>query len=632
MLQQIRDKITGWFAAVFLGAIAIVFIFWGIQFESSVTQAAAKVNGEKISVEAVRRAWQERQRELQQELRDELPPEVVRTEQQNLIDNFIRRELLLQRADELGYRVSDRELAEAIAAIPALQVDGKFDRDRYAALLRQQGRTEAGFEDDFRQDLQVRQMQDAMTGSGFALPGELRRRVEIGNEARDVQMVLVPVDGYLAAAAVTEEQIAKRFEERKADFLTAEKVNLQYLELNLGSIAAGVEVNEQKLREFYDQVAAERYTTTERRRARHILVESGSDDAAAQAKAEKLTAEARAGADFAALATKNSDDPGSKEQGGDLGWSMRDSFVGPFADALFAMQPGEIKGPVKTQFGYHVIKLEGVEPGAQRSFDDVRAELESDYRREQAQALFYERSQQLADESFTALSELESVAKKLGLELRTVEGYTRQGGGPFGAEKKMIDAVFSDEVLKQGQNSQAVSIGEETVVVARVTDHQPPQQRPLADVRGAIEAGLRAEAASEAAQAAATAAAAKLAAGTPVADVARELKSQPMPATTVTRRMDGLPPELAKALFTVPAPAPGKVSTGTAKLDNGTAVVFAVTAARPGTMPTTDAAELADALKQLGNVIGQAEFSAYLGEVERTAKIVRNAQVFEAAQ
>jgi len=550
-----------------------------------------------------------------------------------LLDTGANRSAIIGRvADQLGYRVGDRELAEAIAAIPALQVDGKFDRDRYAALLRQQGRTEARFEEEFRDDLQVRQMQDAVTASGFALPDELRRRVEIGNETRDAQMVLVPVDGFLAGATVTEEQVAKRYEERKGQFLTPEKANLQYVEINLGAIAAGVEVNEPKLREFYDQVAAERYTTTERRRARHILVESGSDDAAAKARAGQLAAEARAGADFAALATKNSDDPGSKGQGGDLGWSTRDNFVGPFADALFGMQPGEIKGPVKTQFGYHVIKLEGVEPGAQRSFDDVRAELEADYRREQAQALFYERSQQLADESFAALTELETVANKLGLELRTVEGYTRQGGGPFGTEKKVIDAVFGDEVLKQGQNSPAVSIGDETVVVLRVTDHQLPQQRPLADVRGEIETSLRAEAAGKAAAAAATAAAAKLAAGAAVADVARDLKSQPLPATTVTRRMEGLPPELAKALFAVPSPPAGKVATGTAQLDNGSAVVFAVTSVRPGTMPTTDAAQIADALKQLGDGIGLAEFSAYVGEAERTAKITRNAQVFEAAQ
>src|SRR5512139_2935499 len=153
MLQKIRDKISGWFAAVFLGAIAVVFIFWGIQFESSVTTAAAKVNGTNIPVESVRRAWQERQTELQTTLRDEIPPEIAKAEQQKLLDDFIMRELLVQRANESGYRVSDRELAEPLTQIPALQVDGKFSRDRYAGLLRQQGRSEAEFEREFRKDL-----------------------------------------------------------------------------------------------------------------------------------------------------------------------------------------------------------------------------------------------------------------------------------------------------------------------------------------------------------------------------------------------------------------------------------------------------------------------------------------------
>jgi len=483
MLQQIRDKITGWFAIVFLGAIAIVFIFWGIQFESSVNVAAAKVNGEKVPVEAVRRAWQNRQQELQQTLRDELPEELVKSEQQRLLEDFIRRELLVQRVGELGYRVSDRDLVGELASIPALQVDGQFSRDRYAALLRSQGRTEADFEAEFRRDLEISQLQNAIGVSSFALPGELNRRVQLMGETRDVQMLIVPSAGFAAGVTVTDEQIAARYEQRKAEFQTPETVNLEYVQLTLAEVAAGVQVTDEALRSFYDQVAAERYATAERRPARHILIESGSDDAAAKAKAEKLTAEAKGGADFAALAAQNSDDPGSKGQGGDLGWSTRESFVGPFSEALFAMSPGEVRGPVKTQFGYHVIKLEGIEPAAQRSFEDVRAELEADYRREQAQSAFYERSQQLADEAFAALSELESVATKLGLELRTVEGFTRQGGGALGADRKVIDAVFSDDVLKDRQNSPAVNVGEESVVVLRVTEHKTPAQRPLEEVR-----------------------------------------------------------------------------------------------------------------------------------------------------
>ena len=173
MLQKIRDKITGWFAIVFLGAIAIVFIFWGIQFESSVNAAAAKVNGAEVSAEAVRRAWRDRENELQQALRTELPDSLVKEERERLLTDFIRRELLIQRADEAGYRISDADLVDAIAAIPALQVDGRFSRDRYAAVLRSQGRTEAQFEQDFRRDLEVSQLSNALGISAFALPGEL---------------------------------------------------------------------------------------------------------------------------------------------------------------------------------------------------------------------------------------------------------------------------------------------------------------------------------------------------------------------------------------------------------------------------------------------------------------------------
>jgi len=631
MLQQIRDKITGWFAAVFLGAIAVVFIFWGIQFESSINVAAAKVNGEKVSVEEVRRAWQERQRELQQQLRDELPAELVATEQQKLLDNYIRRTLLLQRADEFGYRVSDRELAQALAAIPALQVDGKFSRDRYAALLRSQGRTEAGFEAEFRKDLQLRQLQNAIAVSGFALPHELMRRFELQDETRVVQVALVPAAAYADGVTVSDEQIAADYAAHKADYQTTETVNLQYLRLDLADVAAGVEVTEDGLRQYYDEVAPERYATPERRQARHILIESGSDDAAALAEAEKLAAEARAGADFAALAREHSDDPGSKEQGGDLGWATRESFVAPFADALFGMQVGEIAGPVKTQFGYHVIKLEAVEPAAQRSFEDVRAELETDYRRHQAESLFYERSQALADEAFAALSELDTVAQKLGLELRSVQGFTRQGGGPFGDDRKVIDAVFSDEVLQDRQNSPAINIGDEGVVVLRVTDHQPSTQRPLEDVRPEIEAKLRAAAANEAAAAAAREAAARVAAGSSLAEVAKELGVQPGQVITLSRSAPMLPPDLTKAVFTAAAPAAGAVTPGSAALPDG-AAVFVVNSVRRGSIPSAEPARLAQAEQQVAGQATVAEFAGYVGELERNAKITRNPSVFDQQQ
>ena len=630
MLQQIRDKITGWFAIVFLGAIAIVFIFWGIQFESSVNVAAATVNGEKIPVEAVRRAWQDRQSELQRATRDELPPEVIAEEQRRILDDFVRRELLVQRAEELGYRVSDKELVEALARIPALQVDGVFSRDRYAALLRAQGRSEAEFEAEFRRDLQINQLRNALALSAFALPGEVRRRVELAGELRDVDLLVVPAERFLAGVTVTPEQVEAWFRDHEAEYRTVESVALQYVRLGLEDVAAGVEVTEDALRRHYEEVAAERYVSPERRRGRHILVESGTDDAAARAKAEKLLERARAGEDFATLAAQSSDDPGSRAQGGDLGWSTRESFVASFADALFAMEKGEIRGPVKTQFGYHVIRLDELEAAHQRPYDEVRAELEEDYRRDQAQSRFYERSQQLADEAFANLDSLDGVSQKLGLPLKTVDTFTRQGGGDLGADRKVIEAAFSEEVLQGRQNSPAISVGDDAVVVLRVTDHRPAAQRALDEVRGEVEAAVRQKGARDAAVAAARAAAARVAAGESWPTVAASLGIEPAGAATVTRNQEGVPPELLKAVFSTAVPAADRVSSGVAALANGDAALFVVRAVRPGSLASPEvAAALGDTARQAATRSALGEFSAYVAELERTAKITRNPSVFE---
>jgi peptidyl-prolyl cis-trans isomerase D len=628
MLQKIRDRISGWIAGIFLGAIAVVFVFWGIRFESARTSAAARVNGENVPLEGVRRAWQERQTELQREARDELPAELVKSEQRSLLDDFIRRELLRQRTVELGYRISNQKLVDTLNSIPALQVDGRFSRDRYAALLRQQGRTETAFEADLRDDLQVGELQRGIAVSSFATPGELRRRIELEGEQRDVDYAVMPAATFAAQVSVTANEVERWYEANKPRYMTPETVSLQHVELELDEVAAGVEVTEEALRTYYDEVAPERFVDPEQRRASHILVESGNDDAAARKRADEVIAEARGGADFAALAREESDDAGSKAQGGDLGWSTREAYVAPFAEALFAMQKGEIKGPVKTQFGYHVIRLDDVRPARQRSFDEVRAELEAEFRRDQAQSLFYERSQQLADESFAALSELDSVARKLGLPLRTVESYTRGGGGPFGAERKVIDAVFGSEVLVERQNSAPISIDDERVVVLRVTAHSEPQQKPLTAVRADIESELTNQAARKLASAAAAGAVARLRDGAAWNEVIADLGLTAAGQVTVERRSADFPGELLEAVFLAPAPEANRPSAGQATIESGDPVLFVVTARRPG-QSSAEPARLGEQMRAVAGLTAATEFAAYLASVERGARIKRNDKAFE---
>jgi peptidyl-prolyl cis-trans isomerase D len=630
MLQTIRDKITGWVAGIFLGAIGVVFVFWGIDFQSSSGSFAAKVDGERIPVETVRRAWQQRQSQLQQMLRNELPPEMAKAQQTALLDQYIQQTLLTQRANEFGYRVSDEALAKRVMEIPQFQVDGKFSQDRYNALLRSNGTTETRFEADLQAELLLEQLQNAVVDSAFTVPFELERRFALEKQQREVDYVLFAANDFLPNVTVTDEQIQKHYDENRDDYLLPETVDLQYIELTRAQAEAGVTVTEEGLKDYFEQVK-DRFESPERRQARHILITAtdGLDDAAAQKKAQELTDKAKGGADFAQLAKDNSKDPGSAAQGGDLGWAQRGMFVGPFEDALFSMKAGEIRGPVKTQFGYHVLKLENVETGRRQSFDEARAEVEAEYRKERAQTSFYDESQKLADSAFSALTELDSVAKALNLQVREIKGFTREGGGEL-QDPAIVEAAFSEDVLERRQNSPLVPVGDDKALVLRVAAHKPAEPRPLAEVRSQIESRLRAQAARDAAAAKGAEAVARLQKGeTWEALIASGLK--PVGKRLVTREDSIAPGAVLRKAFTASKAEVSETKPYVAGVttDDGNYAVLAVTQIRSGEAGTETEGARGIRQRQSERLIGNQELTAYVEEAERNADIVRNEKVFE---
>lgn len=631
MLQSIRDKITGWVAGLFLVVISVVFVFWGINFESSSSTYALKVNGEKVPIETVTRAWQQRLSQLQQMMRDELPESMRVMQQQALMDEFVRRTLLSQRAEQMGYRVSDAALAKQIVEFPQLQVDGEFSRDRYAMLLRQQGRSETQFEAELRSDMAIQQIQQGIVDTAFVAPYELDRRYALEKQQREVNYALIPTSDFTGQVAVTGEQIQAWYDTHKSSYLLPESVDLKYIELTRAQAESRVEVTEEALEQYYEQVK-ERFESPERRQARHVLIAVDGDvnDEAARKKAEELAAEAKGGADFAELAKENSQDPGSAQQGGDLGWAQRGMFVGPFEDALFAMQPGEIRGPIKTQFGYHIIKLEKIESGHVRPFAEVRAEIEADYRKDRAQTIFYDESQKLADQAFDSLTELDSVSQAMNLQVKTISAFTREGGGGL-ANPEVIEAAFSEDVLERGQNSPLIAVGEDRAMVLRVANHQPSQAKPLAEVREQIETELRTNAAREAAQAKAAAVLAKLEQGASWDAVAAELKLNPAGKRFIGRQ-DGIAPQgIVNAAFDV---APSRISEakpyyGDVLTDEGNYAVIAVSQVRNGEVSEESAEARTARRRRVDRQVGGEEFAAYVAETQRTAEVVRNNKIFE---
>jgi len=632
MLQKIREKTTGLVAFFFIGLIGVVFVFWGVDFGSSAQSYAAKVDGETISADEVRRAWQQRQSQLQQMLRDDIPAELLKSQQAALLEQFVQQTLLTQRAQAFGYRVSDHALAERLMQVPAFQVDGQFSKDRYLALLRSSGVHESQFEADLKSELLIAQLQEGIVESSFVTPAEMDRRYAIEQQAREVAYALIPASEFASQVQVSEEQINTWYEEHPVDYLQPETVDLQYIELTRKQAEQAVQVTEQALREYYEQVK-DRFESVERRHGRHILIttDDGVSDEAARKKAEALTEQAKSGADFAALAKENSKDPGSAKQGGDLGWAQRGMFVGPFEDALFSMKQGEIRGPIKTQFGYHVLKLEGIEAGSVRSFEDAHAEVEDEYRKDRAQAIFYDETQKLADSAFASLTELDSVAASMGLPLQTLEGFTREGGGTFDANRDVIEAAFSDDVLERHENSPLITVGEDRALVLRVSDHKPATPRPLADVQDQIRESLKSQAMRDGAAKKGEEALARLKQGESWADVAGALGFDAIGARFLTRDDQVAPGAVVRAAFEVPRSQIAQSTPYVAGVatDEGNYAVYAVSQVRAGD-PADEARNAhADRRRRLERQFGGEEFSGYLAEAERTTKIVRNDRLFE---
>jgi peptidyl-prolyl cis-trans isomerase D len=639
MLQTIHDKVTGWIAGIVIFLIGVPFIFWGIDIGFGVANYAARVDtadlpfwkpSVKIPLGDVSRAYQSQLASRQQMFRGEVPAEMRTEMQDQVLEGFIQREILEQRSRALGYRVSDEQVMKAYEEIPAFQVDGKFSNEAATRLLMSQGISPAAFEADQRTELQVLQLQNGIVASAFTTPYELERANTLEAEQRELAWLEVPAARFAELIVPDDAAVQAYYERNKDRFMTPDTVTLKYVELKLDDIAAKVPVTEEALRTYYDSVK-ERYVEAEKRRGRHILIQVQDDkaDAAARQKAEEVLAKVNAGGDFAKLAKEFSQDAGSAAQGGDLGWAERSYFVGPFADALFDMKPGEVRGPVRTQFGYHIIRLEEVNAGKQKSFEEARPELEGEYRRQEAEERFGEQQEKLADKAFESPDNLDAVSTELGLPVREVAGFTRtEGGGPFGAQPAIIDAAFSDEVLN-GENSQPVELEPGDVVVLRVASRTQPQLKPLAQVREQIVEAIKKDRADEQLDARTRELAEQLAAASTTWEQARtELKAQAHGPIWASRTEADLPIEVRNALFAMPKPASGQKTYKAVGLGTGDFALVALSGTRAGTVSESGEQRQMRTNQALRRV-ASGEVMGYMTELRKRADVDKNPKAFE---
>ena len=500
MLSNIRDRATGWIAWIIVILISIPFALWGINsyFEAKARIPVAEVNGETITLDDFQEALEAQRRALRRSLGKRATPELLDSPRfkRQVLEGMIARQLLLEDAQSWGYRISDAQLRVLIRSDPGFQRNGKFDPALYEAALRQAGLDTLTFEESLRADNTLAQVRNGFIESAIVPAAELDRLLRLLDQSREFEYATLRPARFEKAVRLGEDEIQAYYQSHQDDFQAPERVRLAYLTLSVGDLMARVQADEEALRRAYQEQAS-RYTVPEARRARHILVPvpEDADDkavAAARKQAEALRRRVLAGADFAKLAREKSGDRLTASKGGDLGFVVPGVMDAAFEKALFGLKVGEVSQPVRSRYGWHLIKLEAIRPEKRRPFEKVRPELERQFKRKEAARRFLDLAETFSDLVYEQPDSLEPAAEELELEVRSTGWITRQGGPGIAANPKVVQAAFSEEVLA-GQNSETIELDPDTLVAVRVVEHQPARRRPLEEVRREVERRLRGE-------------------------------------------------------------------------------------------------------------------------------------------
>ena len=618
---------------VFLALIALPFAFWGV--DSYVRGAGAgadlaSVGDTKITQQQFDQAWRVQQDRLRQALGDSFRPELMNTPAARLavLNSLVDQRLLLLEAAKAGLGASDEALREVIGKIPALQENGQFSMARYQSALAAQGMSQAQFEAQIRQDLTLQELVSAIGDTGIAAASETGRILAIQSEERQVAEFRIAPGQFAGQVRIDEPEMRKFYDDNSKRFEIAEQARVEYVVLSLDALVGQTAVKDADLQAWYDS-HRDRYQQGEERRASHILIlmpSGDSEQAKARARAEELLDELRKSPErFADLARKHSQDPGSAARGGDLGVVARGTMVKPFEDAVFSLRENELSDLVQSEFGYHIIMVTGIRPGKQRSFAEVRPEIEAELKRQAAQRRFAEDAEAFSNIVYEQPDSLQPAAERFKLKLQTSDWLPRNptpaamaGLGQLG-NAKALAAIFSDDSIRNKRNTEAIEVAPNTLLAARVVEHRPASVRPFETVKADIEAALKAQGEAALARSAGEARLAEL----------RQGSADPLSWTPVRKlsRQDArqLPPAAAKAIFSADVQKlPAYV--GAEAADAGYVLYKIVKVTQP---ERVDEARRQALQREYGMILGQEDFAAYLAGLRQRYKIDINKAALE---
>ena len=628
MLQNIRERFTGRFALVVLALICLPFLFFGVPNDFIATEDVASVDDINISQPYFENQYQNEMLRYDSE-GIEIPDEARIFVRQNVLNNIINDVLTEKFINENGINISDEFIARVIQSSPEFMIDGQFSRDRYYTWLNERVIEPSLFEENQRINIRKGQLERGIRATSFVTPSEYRRYLNLIGEQRNVTIAEIDLSVLADPINLEEEDIQEYYSSRSNEFLQPESIDFSYIELRKDQLNNDLEITDDEILQYYND-SGQRFAQDERRQASHILILLGEDEALSLQRANDTLERINNGESFSDLVLTISDDEGSKRSDGDLGMLPRSQLPGALGDAIFSMAEGEISEVVRTDFGFHIVRLDRVESDGKVPLELVESELKQELILQKAGQNFTDQERALSDALFDA-DNLSQLADIIGLEVMTEEFFSSQGGGSFGSNQIVIDAVFDAHRDNNYELSDILEIDADRSIVFQIEGYNEAKVRPLEDVRDTIVADMKLVSAEVLANDIATRLESLLFKGESIQEVANELSS----VTTVNKLMNRASEDddfmLQASVFGEKRSKDGVPRIGTVIMSNGNYAVYSVTESIYGIPESIPQNERDDARELLNQRSGLSDYSAFISELEQRADITKNDEIISSS-
>lgn len=628
MLQNIRERFTGKFALVALALICLPFLFFGIPSDFIATDYVAKVNDNEISQPFFENSY--RNELLRYDSQGIEVPDAARSiVRENVLNTIINNLLVDLYIDEKSLQITDAFVTDIIQSSPEFLINGKFSKDVYYSWLNERVLEPAQFEESQRISMKKSQLERGLRATSFVTPSEYRRYLNLVGEQREVTIAEIDLSVLAEPIELMDEDIETYYSLRQNEFMQPESIDFEYIEINKNTTDETITVSEDEIRKYFED-AGERFARDERRQASHILFLFGDNEIISEQKAQEALNKLNEGEDFSALALDYSDDGGTKEQGGNLGMLAKSQLPGALGDAVFAMSINEVSELVRTDFGFHIVQLNNIESDGQVPFETVRAELEMELKSQKSSVNFTVIERELSDALFDA-DGIEVIARDLNFDLNELKGFTRNGGGEFGANQIVIDALFNAQRNNDSQLSDIIEVDANRSIVFQVSMFNEATVMPLDQVRDQIISDMKFVSAEVLANNIATKISSLMEDNEDLVPTVEELDSVTVRDVIINRLTEDVDFVIQANVFGMKKPLPGNTKVGTVVMQNANYAVFSLKNHTYG-IPEMIPQEERDAAKErLNQQSGVSDYTAFISELQLNAAIEKNEELLNAA-